>query len=204
MVQKTNEADIICCVSGAGRTLENLIEHSLKVGSFRIVGVVGSRPCRGLEVATAAGIDTFQGDFDQVDSFRSELFRWIADRHAAWIVLSGFLKKFPIEKEWEGRIINIHPSLLPKYGGAGMYGMHVHSAVIRSNDRVSGATVHFVDDEYDRGKIIARTRVTVREKDDAQSIADRVFKKECKLLPEVISQLVSKTLPLPGDKIYEV
>ncbi len=104
------------------------------------------------------------------------------------IVLAGYMKLLPIElvRKYKNRIINIHPALLPKYGGAGMYGLNVHKAVIESGDRISGATVHFVDEEYDHGAILIQRTIPVLPGDTAESLADRVLQVEHIILPQAV------------------
>lgn len=120
---------------------------------------------------------------DQLSRFNADL-----------IVLAGYLLKIPeqIIREYRKRIINIHPSLLPKYGGKGFYGKRVHRAVLKSGDSETGCTVHYVSEEYDEGPIIAQTRVPVRESDDPDTLAARVLEQEHKLLPAVIATLVKQ------------
>lgn len=110
------------------------------------------------------------------------------------IVLAGFLKKIPdhIVREYAGQIINIHPSLLPKYGGKGFYGEHVHQAVLKAGDSHSGCTVHFVNEHYDEGDIIAQKKVEVLPNDTPETLAKRVLKEEHLLLPAVIRQLLNQ------------
>lgn len=109
------------------------------------------------------------------------------------IVLAGYMKKLPesVVEEFAGRIINIHPSLLPKHGGEGMYGIRVHEAVLASGDRETGATVHFVEGDYDTGKVIMQERCAVGSEDTPESLQNRVKELEHKLLPKAIAQLVS-------------
>lgn len=110
------------------------------------------------------------------------------------ILLAGYLKKIPasIVGSYRNRIINIHPSLLPKYGGQGWYGMRVHRAVIEQGDTVSGSTIHYVTEEYDRGPVIARSRVTVRPDDTPESLAEKIKVKEHILFPETVKKLLQK------------
>lgn len=109
-----------------------------------------------------------------------------------FIVLAGFLRKISddIIQKYPDKIINIHPSLLPKYGGKGFYGLHVHKAVLEAGDLESGCTVHFVNEEYDRGAIIMQERVEVLKNDTPESLAARVLKAEHRLLPTVIKKLL--------------
>lgn len=122
----------------------------------------------------------------------------ILDQLRSWntdlIALAGYLIKIPAEviQEYEGRIVNIHPSLLPKYGGKGFYGQNVHRAVIENNENESGCTVHLVTEEYDTGPILAQKKVPVKHSDDASALAERVLKEEHKLFPKVIAELADQ------------
>ena len=109
------------------------------------------------------------------------------------IVLAGFLWKVPesIVKEFEGRIINIHPALLPKYGGKGMYGMHVHKAVKTSGDDKTGITIHYVNERYDEGAVIRQAQIPISSEDNAEDIAKKVHQLEYQHYPEVIQELLT-------------
>jgi phosphoribosylglycinamide formyltransferase-1 len=111
------------------------------------------------------------------------------------VVLAGFLKLFPVKDSWSGQIINIHPALLPKFGGRGMYGHNVHDAVLKAGETSSGATVHFVNAKYDEGSLIAQIKVPVMEKDTPESLSQRVFAAECQLLPAAVGGLAEGYLP---------
>ena len=119
--------------------------------------------------------------------------------HVDLVILAGYMKKIgPVMlKKFHNRILNIHPSLLPKYGGQGMYGHHVHSAVIQAGEKTSGATVHLVDDEYDKGLILAQRPVTVTGDDDAESLAAKVLGVEHELYVEVLQNIISGKIRLP-------
>jgi len=114
------------------------------------------------------------------------------------VVLAGFMKMIGprVLHAFRDRIVNIHPALLPRHGGKGMYGMHVHRAVIASGDRVSGVTVHLVDEEYDHGRVLAQMEIPVVPDDSPESLADRVLKKEHQFLPEVLGRIVKGDLKL--------
>lgn len=118
------------------------------------------------------------------------------------IVLAGYMKKLGPRtlSRFEGRILNIHPALLPKFGGKGMYGMHVHEAVIASGETVSGVSIHVVDAEYDTGPIIAQARVPVEPTDTADTLAARVLQREHKLFPETLQKIVTGVIKLPIRK----
>lgn len=110
------------------------------------------------------------------------------------VVLAGFLRKIPdsVIGRFRGKIINIHPSLLPKYGGKGFYGLNVHQAVIENNEPITGCTVHFVDEVYDNGDIIAQFEVPVHDSDTPESLAKKVLKEEHKLLPDTIKKILTQ------------
>lgn len=127
---------------------------------------------------------------DYVRELLEQLRGWEPDL----IVLAGYLRKIPREvvSAYEGRIINIHPALLPRYGGEGYYGMRVHRAVIENGDEESGCTVHLVNEKYDEGPVIAREKVPVRSSDTPEDLAARVLEKEHELLPRVIRRMLQK------------
>ncbi len=129
------------------------------------------------------------------EAYASKLEKQLSEWEPDLIVLAGFLKKIPdsVIKKYEGKIINIHPALLPKYGGKGFYGINVHKAVIESGDQESGCTVHFVNEEYDKGPIIDQKKVPVYSSDTPETLAKRVLKMEHQLLPSVIKQLINQT-----------
>jgi formyltetrahydrofolate-dependent phosphoribosylglycinamide formyltransferase len=152
--------------------------------------VISSRPNAGaLERARRAGVPTTVLQ-DAADG--RELHTALAD--AQLVVLAGYLKLVPasVVARFRGRIINIHPALLPDFGGAGMYGRRVHEAVLASGAQESGATVHFVDEEFDRGAIVAQERVPVKPGDTPEMLAARVLEAEHRLLPRVVLELARK------------
>jgi len=120
------------------------------------------------------------------------------------IVLAGFLKKIPdfLIDEYENRIINIHPALLPSFGGKGMYGLNVHKAVLNSSAKISGATVHFVDKIYDNGKIIFQRTVDISDLKTPEEIAARVLKIEHELLPYIVEKFSENKIIIKNDRIY--
>jgi formyltetrahydrofolate-dependent phosphoribosylglycinamide formyltransferase len=114
------------------------------------------------------------------------------------VCMAGFLSMWRVPDELHGRVINIHPALLPDFGGQGMYGHHVHQAVLRAGRSESGCTVHFCNNEYDRGPIILQRKVPVRPDDTPESLAVRVFEQECMALPEVIQLFAEGRIRLEG------
>lgn len=183
-------------LSGGGTTLQNLIDR-IADGSLpvRIVQVVSSRPdAYGVERAKAAGLSVEivqRKAFPTTEAFSERNFDLCRKAGAKLVCLAGYLQLLRIPADYRGRVINIHPALLPSFGGKGMYGHHVHEAVISSGAKVSGCTVHVVDDQYDHGPIIARREVPVHSEDTSETLAARVFEAECELYPEVIRAFVS-------------
>jgi phosphoribosylglycinamide formyltransferase-1 len=134
---------------------------------------------------------------DQLDR---EILTVLQKHKVQLVVLAGYMKQLGEKtlEAFEGRVINIHPALLPKYGGVGMYGMHVHEAVIAAGDRETGVTIHLVDREYDHGKIIAQCRVPVLAGDTAKTLAERVLETEHTFLVETLKRIIDKEIKLPS------
>jgi phosphoribosylglycinamide formyltransferase-1 len=180
-------------LSGGGRTLANLIA---RIGSgelaAEIVAVVSSNPAAGgLAVADGAGIPAMALRRNAVpdDAAYSEaIYVAISPYAPDLIVCGGFLKRLVVPSEWEGRILNIHPCLIPESNaaGSGFYGERVHQAVLASGAVISGATVHVVDNDYDHGPIVLRQDVPILPGDTAETLAARVFEAECELYPRAI------------------
>lgn len=133
-------------------------------------------------------------DFDTEKGFAETLLEKLNDWDTDLIALAGYVKKIPskVIKHYSGRIVNIHPALLPKYGGKGFYGEKVHKAVIENDEKESGCTVHLVTEEYDKGPILGQRKVSVKESDDAATLAKRILKEEHKLYPEILAKLTSE------------
>lgn len=185
-------ARVAVLASGGGTNLQAVLDR-FNLGddpAARVVHVVGSRPGIGaLERAERAGVDTTV--LAEADREGGPLLACLGAADAELVVLAGWLRLVPgpVVRAYRGRMINIHPALLPAFGGEGMYGRRVHEAVLRSGVRVTGPTVHFVDEDYDEGSIIAQWPVPVREGDDPDRLAARVLEVEHRLLPEVVSAL---------------
>ena len=131
--------------------------------------------------------------FNSEAAYTASLAELLENQHPDLIVLAGYLKKIPgeIVRRYPRKIINIHPALLPKYGGKGCYGMHVHRAVLQHGDRESGCTIHYVTEQYDEGPVIARRVVPVHAHDSPEDLAKRVQEQEHELYPQVVRQLLS-------------
>jgi len=184
-------------ISGGGTTMANLADRiSAGVLDARIELVVSSRDkVVGLERARQRGLPVLvvprrsflrQEVFDH-DAYTEELLRGLRPLRVDLIVLAGFMSRLGVALFTRYPVVNIHPALLPRFGGKGMYGHHVHEAVLAAGERESGCTVHFVDPEYDHGPILAQRAVPVRPNDTADTLADRVQSMERELYPEAIS-----------------
>ncbi|MBX3402571.1 MAG: phosphoribosylglycinamide formyltransferase [Phycisphaeraceae bacterium] len=187
---------VIAMISGSGRTLANLLEHAER-GTSRahIAMVVASRPCAGEELARGRGIATII-EPREIDAARLEALA--REAGASWIVLAGYLRRLGIPPSLVNRVVNIHPALLPSFGGEGMYGRRVHRAVLDAGCKVSGCTVHLCDDEYDRGPIIAQAACPVLDDDTPESLAARVFELECRTYPVALEQLLAGRVRVEG------
>lgn len=186
-------------LSGSGRTLENLIER-IDAGKLRatIPLVIASRgDVRGVRIAERAGIVvrvTPPGS-QSVDAWSESIFAACREVQVDLVVMAGFLHLVRIPPDFPGRVINIHPSLLPAFGGKGFHGMAVHRAVLERGCTVSGCTVHLVDDEYDHGRVLLQRAVPVLPDDSPDSLAARVFAAECETLPDAIGRIAAGVLP---------
>jgi phosphoribosylglycinamide formyltransferase-1 len=187
-----NSFPITVLISGGGTTLRNLIEKQ-DAGHLdaEIVKVVSSNPTAGgLDFAIRANIETAVVDhrkYRSMDRFSKLIFDHCRANQSKLIVMGGFLRRVAIPPDFENRVINIHPSLIPAFCGQGQYGSRVHKAVLEYGCKLSGCTVHFVDDDYDHGPIVAQRSVEVDPDDTPASLAARVFREECRILPEVIN-----------------
>ncbi|NND97347.1 MAG: phosphoribosylglycinamide formyltransferase [Pirellulaceae bacterium] len=181
-------------LSGGGRTLENLLEHRDRYGlpiDVRLV-VSSSSKVRGLSIAREAGIETLvvrKSEYPDPNEYSDAMFGPVRKCGAELVVMAGFLKHVLIPPDFDRRVVNIHPSLLPAFGGEGMYGLRVHQAVIDAGVLVSGCTVHYVDNHYDQGPIILQKECLVVGRDTPEMLADRIFEQECEALPEAIRMI---------------
>lgn len=184
---------IAVLVSGTGRSLENLVQ-CIERGELdvEIALVLSNTPSAfALERAARHGLESRvvdHRDFADAQAFGRAVFAEIEARRVDLVVLAGFLRLLPIPDAWLGRVLNIHPALLPKFGGKGYFGERVHRAVIEARERESGCTVHYVTNEYDRGPIVLQRRVPVRDGDDSHTLAERVFEEEKLALPDAIQR----------------
>ncbi|SRR5579883_3034232 len=193
------------CVSGEGTTLQNLIDQiKARRLSADIVQVVASRPRIGaIARAEAAGIPLALANRNARSrtEFSTSVFEPIRHGSADLVILGGFLSLLNIPSEYKGRVLNIHPALIPAFCGQGYYGSKVHRAVLDSGVKVSGCTVHFADDAYDTGPIIVQRAVPVLDDDTVETLAARIFQEECKALPEAIALYAEGRLRVDGRRV---
>ncbi|MCK9408210.1 MAG: phosphoribosylglycinamide formyltransferase [Bacteriovoracaceae bacterium] len=185
--------NIAVFASGRGSNFEALhraiVEQKF---SAQVVVVISNNSTSGvLSLAQSFGIPALhlsQRQFPDPKAYQQAVVNALKNYNVNFIVLAGYMKKLDTEiiRTFPKRIINIHPALLPKFGGEGMYGMFVHTAVIAASEQESGATVHFVDEEYDRGAIIAQQKISISSSDTPESLAVKVLAVEHTLLPSVV------------------
>jgi formyltetrahydrofolate-dependent phosphoribosylglycinamide formyltransferase len=183
-------ARLAVLISGGGSTLLNLLDV-IAAGELAasVELVIASRSCAGVERSIQRGYPcevVSPKKFASVEAYSEELFRRCREARIDLVILGGFLSRITVPHDYEGRVLNIHPSLIPSFCGQGMYGHHVHEAVLKRGCKVSGCTVHLVDNEYDHGPILVQKAVPVLPNDDADSLAKRVFTAECEAYPEAI------------------
>ncbi|MFO7775814.1 MAG: phosphoribosylglycinamide formyltransferase [Candidatus Hydrogenedentota bacterium] len=194
-------------LSGSGTTLENLlgcIARGELDGAIQCV-VSSRKDAFGLERARRNGIPAVavsKKDYGDWRTFNDATWRELDSYNLDLIVLAGFMSKLAVPERFVNRIMNVHPALIPAFCGKGMYGHHVHEAVIEYGAKVSGATVHFVDAEYDHGPIILQECVPVRDTDTPDSLAERVQAKERELYPKAIQLFAEGRLRVDGRKVY--
>ncbi len=193
-------------ISGGGTTLQNIIDK-INDGSLnaRIQVVVSNSPdAYGIKRAEQNSIPTAivqrKGHY-QSDTFSKSIIKEIEEYPVDLIILAGFLHLFMIPDSYVGKVMNIHPGLIPSFCGKGFYGHHVHEAAIRSGVKISGCTVHFVDNEYDRGPIIIQRTVNVNADDTPDTLAQKVFKEECIAYPEAIRLFTEGKLKIEERKV---
>ena len=195
-------------VSGRGSNLlsiaSNIENRQLKAEITAVVS--NKKDCKALEFARSKNIKSFVVSNSETDGYISytELLVEFSKFKIDLIVLAGFLKKIPIDliRNYKNRIINIHPALLPSFGGKGMYGSNVHKAVFNSSVKVSGPTVHFVDEIYDNGLIIDQRYTDISDVKSFEEIAERVLKLEHKLLPDVIKKFSENKIRISQNRVF--
>ncbi len=193
-------------LSGSGTTLQNLIDraqaHELDI---EFVCVVSSRSdAYGLERARKHDIPAIpivRTDYDSLAAFNTEIWDTVRRHGAELVVLAGFMSLLVIPDDFENRVVNVHPALIPAFCGKGMYGHHVHEAVLEYGVKLSGATVHFANNEYDAGPIILQDTVPVLDDDTPDTLAERVQAKERDLYPKAIKLFAEGRLRVEGRRV---
>lgn len=189
-----NPARIAFLLSGSGSTLANLLAaiDRGEVAATIVAAVSDRGSATGLEHARRAGVPALvvPRRAHKGSAYTDALLSALAPHRPDWIVLGGFLTCFPLPPAWAGRVVNVHPSLLPAFGGKGCYGHHVHEMVLERGCRVSGCTVHLVDDVVDGGPIVEQVAVPVLDDDTADTLAARVQAAERDVYPRVLDKLV--------------
>jgi phosphoribosylglycinamide formyltransferase-1 len=193
-------------LSGSGTSLENLFEHIEQRGlPARVVCVIASKESAGgLARAQRRGVPALaipRKKFADVRSFNDAIHAELAKHQVQLVACLGFLSIFEPRERYRGRAINVHPALIPAFCGKGMYGHHVHEAVLARGCRVTGATVHLVDDEYDHGPILAQRAVEVRDDDTPDTLAARVMAVERELVPEVVRAIAEGRVRAEGRTV---
>ena len=184
---------IVIFASGSGSNAENLIKFFQNSDNASVIQVLTNNPhakvldrCKRLNVSALS--------FNRIAFSKSEdVLNILRSSKPDLIVLAGFLWKFPefILKEFENKVINIHPALLPKYGGKGMYGMHVHNSVVENKETETGITIHYVNENYDEGAIIFQAKCEVKTSDNAEDVAAKIHELEMEHFPKVVEELLN-------------
>ena len=184
---------IVICASGSGSNAENLIKFFQNSDDASVIQVLTNNPhakvldrCKVLKVSALS--------FNRIAFTKTEAVLDILKASKPdLIILAGFLWKFPeyILKHFKNKVINIHPALLPKYGGKGMYGMNVHKAVVENNETETGITIHYVNENYDEGTIIFQAKCNVEASDDAQNVAAKIHELEMEYFPKVVDEILN-------------
>lgn len=189
----------VILISGSGSTMENLLIKA-RDGSCLIepVGVIASKEgVPGIVKAQAYGVPVQtvnRADYLDSRAFSRQIFKLCNAVKPDVVLLAGFLSYLHLHERYKGKVLNIHPSLLPRFGGKGMYGMRVHEAVLKAGEKETGCTVHYVDEVYDRGPVILQRRVPVLPNDTAETLQVRVQEAEREAYPEAINLFAEKRL----------
>ncbi len=191
-------------ISGGGTTLKNLIERADKGDlpiDIRLV-ISSKHSAAGLAFAVEAGIPNLvicRKNFQSSEAYRDAMFEPIRRSAVTSVVMAGFLQHLLIPADFEHRVLNIHPSLIPAFSGQGYYGLKVHQAAIDYGVKVSGCSVHFVDDHYDHGPVILQRTCPVMDGDTAELLQQRVFALECEALPDALRWISENRIQVSSD-----
>jgi len=201
-----NKMPVAVLISGTGTTLRNLIQwveaDQLDI-DIRLV-ISSSSQAKGLQFAADAAIETQVirlRESGSEEAFSEAIFAACREAEVRFVALGGFLKHLIVAHDFENRVINIHPALIPAFCGKGFYGLRVHQAALAHGVKVSGCTVHFVDDQYDHGPIILQRVVPVLDDDTPEALAARVFAAECEAYPQVLQWLAEGRVQVEGRRV---
>ena len=189
---------IVIFASGSGTNAENIVKHFKSTNSGIVVSVFTNNPnAKVIERAKNFQIPT--EIFSKEELYSGKVLQKLLDIAPDLIVLAGFLLKFPktIVESYPNAIINIHPALLPNYGGKGMYGMNVHKAIVENKEKETGITIHYVNENYDEGNIIFQKKVTLLITDTPEVVAEKIHELEQKYFPTVIEEILTSNSSLP-------
>jgi phosphoribosylglycinamide formyltransferase-1 len=193
-------------LSGSGTSLENLFEHIDRGLPAEVVVVLASKEkAFGLERARRRGVPAVavsRKQLPDIDAFNDALHSELAKYEVDLVALLGFLSLFQLRGKYDGRVINVHPALIPAFSGPGFYGARVHEAVLEKGAKVSGATVHFTDEEYDRGPILMQEAVPVLESDTAETLAARVQAAERRIVPAAIRLIAEGRVRISDGRTF--
>lgn len=198
--------NLVVLISGGGTTLRNLLDQ-IAAGELvaRVALVISSSTSAGgLQIAAAAGIPArvhVRSKYPSLAAFSQALFDDCRAAAPDYVVMGGFLKLVEIPPDFALRVVNIHPALIPAFCGRGYYGHRVHEAVLEYGAKLSGCTVHFVDNEYDHGPIILQQAVPVEDDDTPDALQRRVFAAECVAYPQALRLLASGRVQLDGRRV---
>ena len=199
------EKRIVIFASGSGTNTQNVIQYFQQSEVAEVVHVLTNKKDAKV-LARAEALNLMASSFTKTELLSEEgVLKTVREAQPDLIVLAGFLLKFPesILREFPNKVINIHPALLPKYGGKGMYGHHVHDAIVANNESETGITIHYVNEKYDEGAIILQKKTKIASNDTAEDVAKKVHLLEYEWLPKVIEELVSSPNPSRGGALLK-
>ena len=188
--------NIAVFASGTGTNFQNILDHFKNNEKIQVCALVTNKPnCKAVQIALEYGVPIIYIDND-FNSDGVAIDQKLTALNINWIILAGFLRKIQpsLINSFSDKIINIHPSLLPKFGGKGMYGKHVHKAVIEAGEKKSGITIHLVNKEYDKGRILFQAECALSEGDTDQTLAEKIHILEKTFFPETILKVITNEL----------
>ena len=198
----SNMKKIVIFASGSGTNAENIIKHFKSTKTATVVSVFTNNP-KAYVIERAKNLQIPTEIFTKDELIEGKVLQKINTIQPDLIVLAGFLLKFPenIVAQYPDKIINVHPALLPKYGGKGMYGSNVHKAVVENKEKETGITIHYVNENYDEGNIIFQKKVTLLITDTPEVVAEKIHELEQKYFPAIVEEVLISNSPLPNSNL---